>query len=69
MNQEATLYLPLSADVELKITVQARFFNGINSDPKTLTREPSMTEMFALRDAFRRPGGFDGRPTLDYPLA
>jgi hypothetical protein len=49
-----TFYLPLEADVELKITVQTRFYNGIHSDPRTLTREPSISEIQQLQAAMRK---------------
>lgn len=71
MNEkQMTYYLPLDADVELKITVQTRFYNGIHSDPRTLTREPSIGEMRALQAHMRREEpGFKWSSTLDYPPA
>ena len=61
------LYLPLEADVEIKITLQARFFNGISSDPGTLTREPSLTEIYAVGRALLDGPQLLQKTTLDYP--
>ena len=52
--KELKFYLPLSVDVELEITVQTRFYNGIASDPKILVREPSVGEMRQLQEAMRK---------------
>jgi hypothetical protein len=68
--KQITYYLPLCADVELKITVAARFYNGIASDPRTITREPSIGEMRTLQAHMRREEpGFKWSSTLDYPPA
>lgn len=66
--QELTFYLPLEADVELKITVQTRFYNGIHSDPRTLCRAPSVGELRELQAALRKTEpGTRWETSLDYP--
>lgn len=70
MEKSITHYLPLSADVEIKIIVQTRFYNGIASDPRTLARQPSLEEAYQLRDAVRAGSSrFTRATTLDYPDA
>lgn len=70
MSKQVTFYLPLETDVELKITVQTRFYNGIHSDPRTLTREPSIAEVRLLQDAMRKSDpGLKWNTQLDYPEA
>lgn len=70
MNRETILYLPIGQHVELRIAVQARFYNGIDSDPKTLKREPSYSEMLVMIETLHRLGHhmtLSSSPTLDYP--
>ena len=70
MSKKITFHLPLDNDVELKITVQTRFYNGIHSDPRTLTREPSIAEVRLLQDAMRKKEpGLQWHTQLDYPEA
>lgn len=68
-----TFYLPLypgDPDIELKITVETRFYNGIASDPRTITRTPSIHEMQILQAAMRKPEpGLKWNSQLDYPPA
>lgn len=71
MNKNAeTIYIPIGPDLEIKVTLQARYYNGIASDPKTLLREPSMSELMGIagqiRDRSLQP---HPRPTLNYPEA
>ena len=64
-----TIFQPLSRDVEMKLTLQIRYYNGIDSDPRVITREPTLSEILAVA-AKLRPGGnldFSATPTLDYP--
>ena len=64
-----TIYQPLSPHVEMKLTLQIRYYNGIDSDPRVITREPTLTEILAAA-AKLRPGGnmnFSLTPTLDFP--
>ena len=65
----ATLYLPLGEDVEIRIELQTRFYNGIHSDPRTLTREPSLPEVYTLIDRLRRAGmaALSDHTKIDYP--
>ena len=69
MQKTTVLYLPLDADVEIKITLQARFFNGISSDPRTLARQPSLTEIYAAGRALLDGPRLSEKSTLDYPEA
>ena len=65
-----TIYQPLSPDVELKLTLQIRYYNGIDSDPRVITREPTLPEILKAA-ALLRPGGsmsYSLTPTLDYPV-
>jgi hypothetical protein len=54
MEKNITFYLPLDADSELKITVETREFNGISSDPKTITREPTVGELRKFKEMMVR---------------
>lgn len=65
-----TIYQPLSPDVELKLSMEIRYYNGIDSDPRVITREPTLAEILRAA-ALIRPGGnmtYSLQPTLDYPL-
>lgn len=65
-----TIYQPLSPNVELKLTMEVRFYNGIDSDPRVIVREPTLSEILQAA-ALLRPGGnmsWSSTPTLDYPL-
>jgi hypothetical protein len=72
-DKHTTFYLPLYAgnpDIELKITVETRFYNGIASDPRTITRAPSIHEMQVLQAAMRKTEpGLKWSSMLDYPPA
>lgn len=69
MQRETTLYLQLSEHVEMRVTLQTRFFNGIDSDPRTITREPSFGEVVLMLDKLKRQGtdALGKSPNLDYP--
>ena len=69
--KETILYISLSPDVEIRLSLQARFFNGIDSDPRTLTREPSLSEIFQLSHILKNHPlpTCSSRPSLDYPMA
>ncbi len=70
MEKAITFYLPLETDVELKITVQTRFYNGIHSDPRTLTREPTVYELRQLKAQLVKENPVTRWNTqLDYPEA
>lgn len=60
-----TLFLMVSPDVELSISIQARRFNGIDSDPKLLIAEPSGTE---LMEALKNIRAASLTPQLPYPI-
>lgn len=64
-----TIYQPLSPNVELCLNMETRFYNGIDSDPRVIIREPTLNEILEAA-AKLRPGGnmsFSHRPTLNYP--
>jgi hypothetical protein len=68
MNKTTIVYLPLSADTEIEIRLTRRSYNGIASDPKVITGEPSASEVFAVAKALRGTHlKFSTTPTLDYP--
>jgi len=70
MPKETILFLPIGEHVELRIAVQARFYNGIDSDPRTLTREPSYSEILIMIETLKRLGHtatLSKATTLDYP--
>lgn len=68
MNQSTIVYLALSADLEIEIRLTRREFNGIASDPKVITGEPSASEVYAVAKALRGTNlKFSLTPTLDYP--
>ena len=69
MNKETILFLPIGDHVELRLNIQARFYNGIDSDPRTLTREPSYSEVLIMIETLKRLGhdGLKASTTLDYP--
>jgi hypothetical protein len=49
--------------------METRFYNGIDSDPRVIIREPTLNEILEAA-AKLRPGGnmsFSHRPTLNYP--
>lgn len=63
-----TIYLPLSPDLEIKVTLEARYYNSISSDPRTLTRLPSVSEMLQVIAKIRDHSlHADYKSTLDYP--
>ena len=65
----STIYQPLSPDVELRLDMTIRYYNGIDSDPRVILREPTLAEVLAAA-AKLRPGGntdFSMTPTVDYP--
>lgn len=62
-------YLELDADTELKISVEAREFNGMDNDPKTVSRAPSVRELMILAAKLRELDGavkLTSRSTLDF---
>lgn len=67
-----TLYIPaLDADVEISITIQARRYNGIHTDPRITLTEPSAREMLEALERLRstKLTGIHLHPQLDFPLA
>ena len=68
MTTPETIYLPISADLEIQLTMQVRYYSGISSDPRTLTRPPSVSELLQvvakIRDYTLQA---DYKSTLDYP--
>jgi hypothetical protein len=66
MSQPATtLFLMVSPDVELSISITARRFNGIDTDPKLLIAEPTGTE---LMEALKNIRAASLTPQLSYPI-
>lgn len=64
-----TLYVPLGPDLEIRITLQARQYNGIASDPRTIVRDCSVTEALRALKAIADRREVHTAPTLDYPTA
>jgi hypothetical protein len=60
-----TLFLMISPDVELSISITARRFNGIDSDPKLLIAEPTGTELMEVLKNIRAASL---TPLLSYPI-
>ena len=47
------LYVPLAeGDLEIRIELTAREYNGIDSDPSVTERQPTASELFAAVKAF-----------------
>lgn len=42
---ETTLFIPLGPHQEMKITLTVQCWNRIDSDPRTLTRQPTLPEI------------------------
>ena len=55
----------ISPDVELSISITARRFNGIDSDPKLLIAEPTGTELMEVLKNIRAASL---TPLLSYPI-
>lgn len=48
-----TIFVPLDADTEIQITLSTRYYNGIASDPRVLTRTACITELMLLVEQIR----------------
>jgi hypothetical protein len=66
--QPITLYLPLSPDVEIQVTITRRTYNGIDSDPRVVTGGAEVSDLAAVARALKAiETKFSLTPTLDYP--
>lgn len=67
--KETILYIALSPEVEIRLSLQTRFYNGIHSDPKVLTRVPSLNEVLQITEKIRARAydAFSDHSALDYP--
>lgn len=63
------LYYQIDGNREIRLTIETRVFNGIDSDPKVLVREPSVGEVLALAEHFRETSleTVALRPYFDFP--
>jgi hypothetical protein len=69
-DKKLTFYLPLEAEVELKVTVQTRFPSGSASEPRIGTRAPTRHEVGLLQAAMKKiEPGFKWNTTLSSPEA
>ena len=63
----STIYIPLSADLEIEVTFRAREFNGISSDPRVITRDCSLSEAIDTNKLLANADDVSTITTLDYP--
>jgi len=68
MNRPTRLYITHGPGIELEVTVVAREYNGIDSDPKVRLRQPTLEELHGCLDEVRG-GDFRFVPDLNYPVA
>ena len=70
MNKTSTTFFAaIDADREIQITLSTRFYNHIASDPRTITRPISATELLELVETIRRKGAdaLSQSQTVNYP--
>ena len=63
------IYIPLTADLELKLEITAREYNGIASDPRVRERQPTLSELSAAALTLQNFRHFTLAPSLDFPPA
>lgn len=65
------LYLAIDVHRELEIVLRVREYNGIDSDPKVIVREPTFSEAMSLARHLPEPifRSITATPDLDYPEA
>lgn len=63
------IYIPLDENREIALTIETRVYNGIDTDPRVLVREPTVNEVFALVGKLTEESlcRLPIRPTLDFP--
>lgn len=63
----ARFYVAITPDTEVEVVVTARDYNGVDSDPKVISRKPTFCELRRFQVALNR-GDMRLVPHLDFPV-